>query len=71
MERHPMLEVVIKSIPKLALSASTDKPLDYFNPLNRTRRFLNLERVYDRGVGFSRKAIGTQRQAKLLNRTFL
>lgn len=31
----------------IRLSASTHKPLDYSDPLNRNRRFWNLERVYD------------------------
>jgi len=50
MERHPMPEVMIKSISNLVLSASTDKPLDYFDPLNIYRRFLNLKKVYDTRV---------------------
>lgn len=31
----------------IRLSATTDEPLDYSDPLNRNRRFLNLERFYD------------------------
>ena len=53
MERHPMLEIVIKLILNLILSASSYKPLDYFDRLNRNRRLLNLERVYDTGVSLT------------------